>query len=141
MKYRKVKAKCEWSSKEKPERKCKQAQVEEMDAGPSNWKRLKKMLEEKSNGMAELLEMLGVGLKAIMDAFSKQRMLLQELVKLDVDKVELIQLDQWVLKDEEDEEEETEEGAEVEVEKELLELVKEREENRDGLEEEEEAEE
>ena len=41
-----------------------------------------------------------------------------------MDKVEMIQCDQWVLKDEEDEEEdETEEGEEVEVEQELPELA------------------
>ena len=95
--------------------------------------------EERSDGFVELTEVLGVGLKAITDALSKQGRLLQELVELEVDKVELMQLDQWVSKDEEDEEEEeTEEGEEVEVEKELPELAKEKEENRDELEEEEE---
>ena len=60
------------------------------------------------------------------------------LVELEADKVEVIQLDWWLSEDEEDEEEdEIEEGEEVEVEKELLELAKEREENGDGLEEEE----
>ena len=59
--------------------------------GSSSSKRLKKMLKERSNGMAE---MLGVGLKAIMDALSKQERLLQELVELETDKVELMQLDQ-----------------------------------------------
>ena len=66
--------------------------------------------------MTELVEVLGVGLKAITDALSKQGRLLQELVELEVDKVELMQLDQWMLEDGEDEkEEETEEGEEVEV--------------------------
>ena len=42
-------------------------------------------------------------------------------MELEADKVELMQLDWWVLEDKEDEEEEeTEEGEEVEVEKELL---------------------
>ena len=116
--------------------------MEELEAGPSDSKRLKKMLEERSNGVAELVEVLLAGLKVIMDALSKQGRLLQELVELEADKVELMQLDQWVSEDEEDEEEdEAEEGEEVEVEKELLELAKEREENGDGSEEEAEAEE
>ena len=42
-----------------------------MVARPNNWKRLKKMLEERSNGMAELSEVLEVGLKVITDALSK----------------------------------------------------------------------
>ena len=55
------------------------------------------------------------------------------------DKVELMQLDRWVLEDKEDEEEEeTEQGEEVEVEQELPELAKEKEENGDESEEEEE---
>ena len=58
--------------------------------GPSGPKRLKKTSEEKSNRMAELAEVLWVGLKAIMDALSKQGRLLQELVELEVDKVELM---------------------------------------------------
>ena len=95
-------------------------------------------MEERSNGFAELAEVLGAGLKAIMDTLSKQGRLLQELVELEVDKIEVMQLDWWLLEDKEDkEEEETEEGEEVEVEKELLELAKEREENRDESEEEE----
>ena len=139
---REAKAKCEWPGKEKPERKCKWAQVEESEVGPSGSKRPKKTSEERSDGMTELAEVLGAGLKAIMDALSKQERLLQELVELEADKVKLMQLDRWMSEDEEDkEEEETEEGEEVEMEKELLELAKEREENRDGLEEEEEAEE
>ena len=86
-----------------------------------------------------MVEMLGVGLKAIMDTLSKQERLLQELVELEADKVELMQLDQWVLEDEEDkEEEEMEEGEEVEVEQELPELAKEKKENGDESEEEEE---
>ena len=86
--------------------------------------------------MTELAEVLGVGLKAIMDALSKQGRLLQELVELEADKVELMQLDRWLLEDEEDEDEdEAEEGEEEEVEQELPELAKEREENRDGSEE------
>ena len=92
--------------------------------------------------MAELAEVLGAGLKAITEALSKQGRLFQKLVVLEVDKVELMQLDRWALEDEEDEEEEeTEKGEEVEVEQELPELAKEKEENRDGLEEEAEAEE
>ena len=92
--------------------------------------------------MTEVVEVLESGLKAITDALSKQGRLLQELMELEVDKVELMQLDRWVLEDKEDkEEEETEEREEVEVEKELLEFAKEREENGDGSEEEEEAEE
>ena len=106
---------------------------------PSGSKRLEKTLEERSNGMAEVL---GVGLKAITDALSKQERLPQELVELETDKVELMQLDWWMLEDEEDEEEEEmEEGEEVEVEKKLLELAKEREENGDRSEEVEEVEE
>ena len=97
---------------------------------PSGLKRLKKLSEERSNRMAELVEVLGVGLKAITDTLSKQGRLLQELVELEVDKVELMQLDRWALEDEEDkEEEEMEEGEEVEVEQELPELAKEKEEN------------
>ena len=83
--------------------------------------------------MTELVEVLGVGLKAITEALSKQGRLLQELVALEADKVELMQLDRWVSEDEEDEEEE--------VEKELPELAKEREETGDGSEEEAEVEE
>ena len=74
-----------------------------------------KVSEERSDRMAELVEVLGAGLKAITDTLSKQRRLLQELVELEVDKIELMQLNQWVLEDEEDEEEEeTEEGEKVE---------------------------
>ena len=73
-----------------------------------------------------------------MDALSKQGRLLQELVELKVDKVEVMQLDWWLSEDKEDvEEEETEKGEEVEVEKELPELAKEKEETGDRLEEEE----
>ena len=127
-----AKAKCEQPGKEKPERKRKQALAEESEAGPSSSKRLKKSSEERSDGMTELVEMLEAGLKAIMDALSKQGRLLQELVELEADKVELMQLDQWVSEDKEDkEEDETEEGEEVEVEQELPELAKEKEENRE----------
>ena len=97
-------------------------------------KRLKKSSEERSDRFAELVEVLGVGLKAITDTLSKQGRLLQELVELEADKVELMQLDQWVLEDEKDtEEEEVEEGEEVEVEQELPESAKEKEENREEL--------
>ena len=130
-----AKAKCERPGEEKLERKRKRVQAEEPEAGPSGSKRPKKMSEERSDGFAELAEVLGVGLKAITDALSKQGRLLQELVELEVDKVEVMQLDWWLSEDEEDEEEdETEEGEEVEVEKELPELAKEREEHRDGVE-------
>ena len=92
-------------------------QVEELEARPSSSKRLKKTLEERHNRVAELTEVLQVCLKAIMDILSKQGRLLQELVELVVDKIELMQYDQWVSEDEEDEEEEeTEEEVEVEVE-------------------------
>ena len=84
-----VKAKCEQPGEEKPERKHKQAQTEEPEVGPSSLKRLK-MSEERSDGMAELAEVLGAGLKAIMDLFSKQGRLLQELMELEVNKVELM---------------------------------------------------
>ena len=80
-KCREAKAKCERPGEEKPERKCKQAQVEEPEAGPSSLKKLKKTLEEKSNRFVELAEVLGVGLKAITDTLSKQGRLLQELVE------------------------------------------------------------
>ena len=73
-----------------------------------------------------MVEVLRVGLKAIMDALSKQGRLLQELVELEADKIELMQLHQWVLEDEEDDDDdEMEEGEEGEVEQELLELAKE----------------
>ena len=85
-----AKAKCEQPGKEKPERKHKWVLVEEPKAGPSGSKRLKKSLEERSNGMVELMEVLGAGLKAIMEALSKQGRLLQELVELEADKVELM---------------------------------------------------
>ena len=133
-----VKAKCEQPGEEKLERKRKRVQVEEPEAGSSGLKRPKKMLEERSDGFVELAEVLEAGLKAIMDALSKQGRLLQELVELEGDKVELMQLDRWASEDEEDEEEEeTEEGEEVEVEKELPELAKEKEENGEESEEEE----
>ena len=48
-------------------------QVGELEAGPSGLKRLKKMSEERSDGMVEVL---GAGLKAIMGALSKQGRLL-----------------------------------------------------------------
>ena len=133
---REAKAKCEQPGKEKLERKHKQAQAEESEAGPSGSKRPKKTSVERSDGMTELVEVLGAGLKAITDALSKQGRLLQELVELEADKVELMQLDRWVSEDEEDEEEdEAEEGEEVEVEQELPELAKEKEENGEGSEE------
>ena len=136
-----VKAKCEWPSEEKPERKRKQTLAEEPEVGPSGSKRLKKLSEERSDRMAELVEVLGAGLKAITEALSKQGRLLQELVELEADKVELMQYSQWASEDEEDkDEDEAEEGEEVEVEQELPELAKEREENGDGSAEEEEAE-
>ena len=125
-----AKVKCERLRDEKPERKQKRTRVEEPEAGPSGSKRPKKTSEERSDGFVELAEVLGVGLKAIMDALSKQGRQLQELVELEADKVELMQLDWWASEDEEDEEEEeTEEGEEVEVEQELPELAKEKEEN------------
>ena len=128
--YCEVKAKCERPGEEKSERKHKQALAEEPEAGPSGSKRPKKSSEERSDGMAELAEVLGAGLKTITEALSKQGRLLQELVELETDKVELMQLDWWMLEDEEDkEEDQTEEGEEVEVEKELPELAKEKEEN------------
>ena len=131
-----MKAKCTQPSEEKPERKHKQAQAEESEAGPSGSKRPKKTSEERSDGMTELAEVLWVGLKAITDALSKQGRLLQELVALEADKVELMQLDQWASEDEEDEEEEEmEAGEEVEVEQELPQLAKEKEENREDSEE------
>ena len=134
-----VKAKCKRPSEEKPERKHKRVLVEEPKVGPSNSKRPKKSSEERSNRMVELAEVLGVGLKAITEALSKQGRLLQELVELEADKMELMQLDWWASEDKEDKEEEkTEEGEGVEVEKELLELAKEKEENREEEEEEEE---
>ena len=71
-----AKAKCEWPGEEKPERKCKQAQAEELEAGPSGSKKPKKTSEERSDGMTELAEVLGAGLKAITDALSKQGRLL-----------------------------------------------------------------
>ena len=139
---REAKAKCEWPGEERPERKHKRVQAEELETGPSGSKRPKKTSEERSNRVAELVEVLEVGLKAITDTLSKQGRLLQELVELEADKVELMQLDWWMLEDKEDkEEDETEEGEEVEVEKELPELAKEREENGDGSEEEAEVEE
>ena len=69
--YCEAKAKCKRPSEEKLERKCKQAHMEELEAGPSGSKRLKKSSEERSDGMAELAEVLGAGLKAIMEALSK----------------------------------------------------------------------
>ena len=108
--------------------------AEEPEVGPSGLKRLKKLSEERSDGMAELVEVLEAGLKAITEALSKQGRLLQKLVELEGDKVELIQLDWWASEDKEDkEEEETEEGEEVEVENKLLELAKEKEENGEEL--------
>ena len=50
-------------------------------------KRLKKILEERSD---RVVEVLWVGLKAITDTFSKQERLLQELVELEADKVEIM---------------------------------------------------
>ena len=71
-----AKAKCERPGEEKLKRKRKRAQAEELEGGPSGWKRPKKTLEERSNGMAELAEALEAGLKAIMGALSKQGRLL-----------------------------------------------------------------
>ena len=80
-------------------------------------KRPKKTSEERSDGFVELTEVLGVGLKAITDALSKQGRLLQELVELEADKVKLMQYNQWALEEERDkDEDELEEGEEVEVE-------------------------
>ena len=76
---REAKAKCKRPGEEKPERKRKRGQAEESEVGPSGSKRPKKTSEERSDGMTELAEVLGVGLKAIMDALSKQGRLLQEL--------------------------------------------------------------
>ena len=102
-------------------------------------KRMKRTSKEVSDGMAELAEVLWTGLRGITDTLSKQGKLLQELVELEVDKIELMQLDQWVSEDKEDEaEEETEEREEVEVEQELLELAKAKEENGEELDKEEE---
>ena len=86
----KVKAKCERPGEDKPERKRKRGQAEEPEVGPSSSKRPKKTSEERSDGFVELAEVLGAGLKAITDALSKQGRLLQELVELEVDKVELM---------------------------------------------------
>ena len=69
----KIKVKCKWPSEEKPERKHKQVQAEELEAGPSSSKRLKKILEERSDRMAEVLRM---GLKSITDTLNKQGRLL-----------------------------------------------------------------
>ena len=130
-----AKVKCKCPGDEKPERKQKWARVEEVEAGPSSSKRTKRTSEEESDGMAELVEVLQVGLRGITDALSKQGRLLQELVELESDKVELMQYDQWALEDEEDEDEdEAEEEEEGEVEQELPELAKEQEENGDGAE-------
>ena len=67
----KAKAKCKQPGEEKLERKHKQAQAEELEAVSSGLKRPKKTSEEKSDGMVELVEVLGVGLKAIMKTLSK----------------------------------------------------------------------
>ena len=116
--------------------------MEEAEAGSSSSKRMKRTFKERSNGMTELAEVLWTGLRGITDALSKQGRLLQELVELEVDKVKLMQYNQWASEDEEDkDEDEVEEGEEVEVEQELSELVKEREEHGDGSEEEVEVEE
>ena len=61
--------------------------MKEPEVGLSGLKRLKKTSEEWSDGV---MEVLGAGLKAIMDTLSKQGRLLQELVELEVDKVELM---------------------------------------------------
>ena len=50
--------------------------MEEVEAGPSGSKRMKKMSEEGSDRMAELAEVLWAGLRGIMDALSKQGRLL-----------------------------------------------------------------
>ena len=75
-KCRKAKAKCEWPGEEKLKRNHKWAQAEELEAGPSGSKKPKKTSEERSDGMTELAEVLGAGLKAITDALSKQGRLL-----------------------------------------------------------------
>ena len=61
--------------------------MKEPEAGPSSLKELKKAFKEESDRVAEVLR---IGLKAIMDALSKQGRLFQELVELGVDKVELM---------------------------------------------------
>ena len=60
MECREAKAKCEWLSEEKPERKHKRVLAEESEVGPSGSKRLKKSSEERSDRMAELAEVLRV---------------------------------------------------------------------------------
>ena len=62
-----------------------------MEAEPSGLKKTKKTSEERGDRMMELVEVLQAGLKGIMDTLSKQGRLLQELVGLEVDKVELMQ--------------------------------------------------
>ena len=79
--------------------------MEEPEVEPNGLKMSKKEFEEESDGIAELAEVLWVGLRAITDALSKQGRLLQELMELEADKVELIQCDQWVLEDKEDKKE------------------------------------
>ena len=71
-----MKVKCECSRDEKPEWKWKWAWVKEVEAEQNSSKRSKKMSEEGSNKMMELVEVLWIGLKDIMDALSKQRRLL-----------------------------------------------------------------
>ena len=66
--------------------------------------------------MAELAEVLQLGLKSIIDTLSKQRRLFQELVELETDKMDLMQYNQWVLEDKEDKKEDEMEEGEVEVE-------------------------
>ena len=57
-----------------------------MKVEPSGSKKMKKMLEEESDRVVELVEVLKAGLKAIMDALSK-------LMELEADKIELMQWD------------------------------------------------
>ena len=57
--------------------------------GPSSLKKPKKMSEESNM----IVEALRESLRAITDVLNKQGKLLQELVELEVDKVELMQLD------------------------------------------------
>ena len=73
-------------------------------------------IQEGGNKMAELAEVLQLGLKSIIDTLSKQRRLLQELVELETDKMDLMQYNQWVLEDKEDKKEDEMEEVEVEVE-------------------------
>ena len=66
-----VKVKCKQPDEEKPERMHKWTQAEKPEAGPSGSKRLGKTSEKRSDRVTELVEVLGAGLKAIIDAFNK----------------------------------------------------------------------